>query len=96
MVDAAPAVVDGLVYVGSHDGRAYCLNAATGAQVWSYTTIACVGSSAVADGRVYVGSGDADDRLYCLDASTARASGTIQQASGWTLLLPWSRAEQFT
>ena len=37
-VDSSPAVADGRVYVGSDDGRVYCLDASTGAQVWNYTT----------------------------------------------------------
>jgi outer membrane protein assembly factor BamB len=52
----APAVANGVVYVGSGDGNVYALNAATGAQVWSYTTggIAATGL-AVSDGTVYAG-----------------------------------------
>jgi parallel beta-helix repeat protein len=68
-VESSPAVADGRVYVGSDDGRVYCLDAANGAQVWNYTTGFWVRSSpAVADGRVYMGS--LDCRVYCLDAST--------------------------
>ena len=38
---------------------------------WKYTTRGYVGSSpAVADGRVYVASGEGDGRVYCLDAYT--------------------------
>ena len=66
---SSPAVVDGKVYVGSYDNKVYCLNAATGAFIWSYTTGDYVYSSpAVADGKVYVGSGD--DKVYCLNAAT--------------------------
>src|SRR5437899_13665 len=35
-VDSSPTVVNGVVYVGSEDGRVYALNASTGAKVWSY------------------------------------------------------------
>ncbi len=53
------AVADGKVYLGSLDSRVYCLNAANGASIWSYTTGSYVDSSpAVADGKVYVGSQD--------------------------------------
>ena len=31
-VESSPAVVDGVVYVGSEDGKIYALNAANGAQ----------------------------------------------------------------
>jgi hypothetical protein len=57
------------VYVGSDDNNVYCLNASSGAFIWSYPTGDYVRSSpAVAYGNVYVGS--YDGRLYCLDPST--------------------------
>jgi outer membrane protein assembly factor BamB len=66
---SSPAVVGGLVYVGSADKNVYCLNATTGALVWNYTTGAPVVSSpAVVGGYVYVGSDD--DNVYCLNAAT--------------------------
>jgi len=66
---SSPAIVGRLVYVGSWDGKVYCLNAATGALVWSYTTGGFVWSSpAVGGGLVYVGSGDG--KVYCLNAAT--------------------------
>ncbi len=58
-VASSPAVADGVVYVGSYDGKVYALNAATGAYVWSYATGEMVVSSpAVANNTVYVGSYD--------------------------------------
>jgi len=46
-------------YVGSLDQNVYCLNASTGAHIWSYLTDYDVMSSpAIADGKVYVGSED--------------------------------------
>ncbi|MEM3823350.1 MAG: PQQ-binding-like beta-propeller repeat protein [Candidatus Bathyarchaeia archaeon] len=76
VVYSSPAVVNGLVYIGSYDKKVYCLNAFTGELVWSYSTDFVVYSSpAVVDGRVYVGSGEWSTygRLYCLDA----ADGTL-------------------
>jgi outer membrane protein assembly factor BamB len=68
-VESSPAVVHGRVYVGSADGKVYCLDAVTGSLVWSYTTASYVDSSpGVVDGRVYVGS--YDGKVYCLDAVT--------------------------
>ena len=37
-VQSSPAVVNGVVYVGSDDHNVYALNASTGAKLWSYTT----------------------------------------------------------
>ena len=73
-VYSSPAVVSGVVYVGSGNmglsyGHVYALNARTGAQVWNYTTGGLVGSSpAVVGGVVYVGS--YDGKVYALNATT--------------------------
>jgi hypothetical protein len=67
--ESSPAVAGGFVYVGSWDDRVYCLNATTGAFVWSYMTDQEVWSSpAVVGGLVYVGS--LDDCVHCLNATT--------------------------
>jgi beta propeller repeat protein len=65
----SPTVAAGRVYIGSDDGKVYCLNASNGAHIWNYTTGWFVRPSpAVANGKVYVGS---DDRkVYCLNATT--------------------------
>jgi outer membrane protein assembly factor BamB len=69
IVLSSPAVADGEVFIGSYDHRVYCLNAWTGAYIWSYETGSSVFSSpAVANGKVYVGSND--NKVYCLNAST--------------------------
>jgi len=60
---SAPAVANGVVYVGSTDTNIYAFDALTGAALWSATTgDAIVSSPTVADGFVYVGSNDG--RLY--------------------------------
>jgi outer membrane protein assembly factor BamB len=72
IVFSSPAVVDGKVYVGNFQtstiGGFSCLDAATGALVWNYSTGGVYSSPAVADGKVYVGSTDAT--VYCFDAAT--------------------------
>ena len=68
-VDSSPAVMNGVVYVGSGDHNVYALNAKTGALLWRYTTGASVQSSpAVANGVVFVGSDDLN--VYALNART--------------------------
>ena len=67
-VYSSPAVADGRVYVGSDDGKVYCLDAYNGIQLWNYTTGGTDSSPAVADGKVYIGSYDA--KVFCLDALT--------------------------
>jgi len=52
-------VANGVVYVGSHDGNLYALDANSGAERWHFPTKALVGSSpTVGDGVVYFGSDD--------------------------------------
>ena len=68
-VYSSPAVVDGVVYIGSDDAKVYAIDAATGSEQWNYTTggrvITC---PAVVNGVVYVGS--YDKNLYALDKAT--------------------------
>ncbi|HEY3269077.1 MAG TPA: PQQ-binding-like beta-propeller repeat protein [Armatimonadota bacterium] len=53
-VNSSPAIVDGVVYVGSRNTHFYALNAQTGAQVWEYAALDAVQSSPlVKDGVVY-------------------------------------------
>jgi outer membrane protein assembly factor BamB len=63
---SSPAVTADAVYFGSHDGRVYALDRATGVKLWDYLTENFVTSSpAVVDGVVYVGS--EDGKLYAFD-----------------------------
>ena len=57
---SSPAVANGVVYVGSDDGKLYALDAVTGALKWSYFTRRGLiqSSPAVANGVVYIGSTD--------------------------------------
>ena len=53
------AIADGVVYVGSGDGRLYALDAETGQEKWRFKTDgAIVSSPAVAGGVVYFASTD--------------------------------------
>jgi outer membrane protein assembly factor BamB len=68
-IDSSPAVVNGIVYIGSNDHNIYALNATTGAVIWTVTTGNIVYSSpAVVGGVVYVGSGDG--KVYALNSTT--------------------------
>ncbi|MGW3746993.1 beta-alanine-activating enzyme beta-propeller domain-containing protein [Streptomyces sp. NPDC005146] len=69
IMHSSPAVVDGVVYIGSSDRYVYALDAATGAKKWDFTTRGEVFSSpAVAGGVLYIGSND--ENVYALDAVT--------------------------
>jgi outer membrane protein assembly factor BamB len=68
-VISSPAVVNGIVYVGSQDKNIYAVGAWSGTLIWKFATQGAVESSpAVADGKVYTG-GD-DGYVYCLNAYT--------------------------
>jgi outer membrane protein assembly factor BamB len=69
-IDSSPAIVDGVVYVGSGDGSLLAIEAATGVELWRFQTDGEVGSSpAVVDGVVYVGS--TDGFIYAVGGSGA-------------------------
>jgi hypothetical protein len=68
-VNGSPAVVDGVVYVGSLDGDVYAIDAASGEQRWLFHAGPRVKASpAVVDDVVYMGSWD--HNLYALDAAS--------------------------
>ena len=72
---SSPAIAGGVIYIGGlgthSDGSLYALDAHTGAELWSSGTSGQIQSSpAVADGRVFVGSGDGKLYAYALDAGT--------------------------
>ena len=70
---SSPAVVNGVVYVGSSDSNVYALNATTGKVTWSFTTGDYVLSSpAVSNGEVYVGS--VDGNIYAIGNTAAVTS----------------------
>ena len=67
-VVSPPAVVNGVVYVGSNDHNLYAIDAASGALRWKFRTGGRVASSpAVANGVIYFGS--YDGYLYAIDLS---------------------------
>ncbi|MEI7434740.1 MAG: PQQ-binding-like beta-propeller repeat protein [Methanomicrobiales archaeon] len=85
-VYSSPAVVDGVVYVGSDDNKVYALDAASGSEKWSYLTGGRVLTSpAVVNGIVYVGS--YDKNLYALDAATGTKLWSFTM-KGWVTADP--------
>ena len=68
-IDSSPAVVNGIVYVGSRDHFVYALNAITGEQIWKFETGNQIEGSSptVIDARVFVGSNDGC--VYSFNAS---------------------------
>jgi outer membrane protein assembly factor BamB len=55
------AVLDGVVYISDFSGFLYCLDAASGKEIWMHDLFAATwGSPFVADGKVYIGDEDGD------------------------------------
>lgn len=85
-IRTAPAVVDGIAYVGDTDGMSggssdegilYAVDTGNGAELWRFTVGSDIHSyPAVADGVVYVGSYDGN--LYAVDAK----EGTLRWKFG--------------
>ncbi len=68
---SSPAVVNGILYVGSYDFKLHALDALTGASLWAAPTDFDIDSSpSIKDGKVYIGSDDGD--FYCFDAQNGR------------------------
>ncbi|HUV62659.1 MAG TPA: PQQ-binding-like beta-propeller repeat protein, partial [Sedimentisphaerales bacterium] len=88
-VKSSPAIVDGVVFVGSSDKSVYAIDLKSGRQVWSYLTGDAVESApCIVEGSVYVGS--SDGFLYALDAQSGslkwkyETEGQILGAANWT------------
>lgn len=73
-------VSGGRVYFGSSaDDKVYCLDAATGRELWTFYTEGPVRlAPTVASGRVYVGSDDGN--VYCLDAQDGHPLWKVRAA----------------
>ncbi len=70
-VVSSPAIVDGVVYVGSNDGTLYAIDQQTGAKKWAFPTEGRIPSSPCFDhGLVYFGSYDGN--FYAVDTATGK------------------------
>ena len=76
-VISSPAVANGIVYVGSNDGKIYAVDAGNKTEYWNYTTQAVAvrnwiySSPAVANGVVYIGGGEGNTNLYAIGNQSA-------------------------
>src|SRR6266567_120296 len=66
-----PTVFNGVLYVGSDDGKVYAVNTSNGHPIWAFSTGAPVESSqTVVSGVVYATS--SDNNVYAIDARTGQ------------------------
>ncbi|HEX4682917.1 MAG TPA: PQQ-binding-like beta-propeller repeat protein [Gemmatimonadaceae bacterium] len=83
---ATPAVANGLVYIGSGNGKMYAIDRSSGATRWIFDAKSPIQSSAaVAGGAVYFAS--RDGIVHAIDASTGKSRWRVQ--TGRDLPLPW-------
>ncbi len=81
--DTSPAVVGGVVYVGSYDKNLYALNAQTGAILWKAPITHGPNTPTVVNGIVYVGSGaSAGGQVFALNAQTGASLWTFSASRG--------------
>ncbi len=68
-IESSAVLYGGYVYVGSYDGKVYCLDTQNGSTIWEFETGGIIRSSpTIAGNYLYVGSGDSF--VYCLNALT--------------------------
>ncbi len=91
-IESSPAIVNGVVYVGSYSGFVYALNASSGAIIWSYAANENTESSpTVVDNVVYIGAGNYsatrdNGHVYALQATTGeklwsyQTGGTVESS----------------
>src|SRR5207248_1805767 len=76
---SSPAVVNGVVYIGSLDGKLYAVDAASGARLWTATTGRAITSSPTVAGNGFAYAGSTDDKLYAFSAAgSTGCSGTAR------------------
>jgi outer membrane protein assembly factor BamB len=81
VIESSPLLVDGLLYVGSWDGKVYAIDVATHEERWSFQTGDEVKAAvAYREGVVYVGS--YDGAMYALDALTGELRWSSEAQGG--------------
>lgn len=82
--EGSPSVIEGRVYFGAGDDGIYCLDAATGKEIWHFTGLHIDAAAVVQGGRVFVGSGYNNPTFCALDARTGKVLWKKQvDASVW-------------
>ncbi|MBV9688962.1 MAG: PQQ-binding-like beta-propeller repeat protein [Ktedonobacteraceae bacterium] len=77
---SSPTVVNNTVYVGNSVGTVYAFDAKAGGTLWSTNVGGFLGSTAFADGDLYIAS--QDNGLFKLNASTGQLLWNAKSAGG--------------
>ena len=81
-----PAVVGGVMYVGTSNGRVFAVSTSTHKKLWSAQPgLTVAGSPAVANNTVYIGDGGS---VYALDATTGATKWSISTSQSPATLAP--------
>jgi outer membrane protein assembly factor BamB len=75
-VEGAPAIANGVVYVGSFDKHLHAIDLATGKPKWKVKLSYIKASPCVKGDRVYIG--DLDGMFYCLSAADGKTLWTFE------------------
>ncbi len=75
-IESAPAIADGVAYIGSFDENLYAVDLATGKERWKYKGGPFKAAPALNGGAVYLG--DQDGLFHCVDATTGMKRWTFQ------------------
>jgi len=81
---SSASVANGKLYIGSHEGNLYCLDATSGEHLWTYSTDTgqpLFSSPAISNGMVYFAG---YERLYAVPASGPLDDGTAMDKRVWT------------
>ncbi|MGA2034538.1 MAG: PQQ-binding-like beta-propeller repeat protein [Thermoguttaceae bacterium] len=74
--ESTAAIVDGVVYAGSTDGKLYAIDLRSGKQRWEFVTELGFNASPTVSGpSVFIG--DVDGRFYSINARTGKANWTF-------------------
>jgi len=76
-----PVAAEGMVAVGTHDGRMHCLDFATGKEKWAFQADgAILHSAAIDDGRIYFGSHDG--KVYAVRTADGKEAWSYHTGFG--------------
>lgn len=81
-VYSSPTVANSKVFVGSRDGKIYCLNQYSGQKIWEYSTgsgylYGVTSAAAIVEGKVIFGS--CNNNIYCLPEKDPNSDGIISK-----------------
>ncbi len=77
-IEGTPAIVNGVVYIGSFDDFLHAIDLKTGRSIWLSKTGPIKSSPAIKGDRIIVG--DADGKVHCLELKTGKEIWTFETA----------------